>query len=160
MDRPRKKRILWGTSARKRILHETPMTFDLDRAPHSAVAVVYEGPLHSNMARHAPQHVKPLDAASQTYVQYMSPRDLCRVPLHMGKYHRSSVEGRDSGGGRDDDEHDQNKRFPGSSTRLANATTRCLALPQRDYMFFYLSLTDSSMMTATRTINQAASMNK
>jgi len=31
-----------------------------------------------------------------------------------------------------DEEHDQNKRFPGSATRLANATTPCLALPQRD----------------------------
>lgn len=57
--------------------------------------------------------------------------------------------------GHDDDEHDQNKRFPGSSTRLANATTApCLALPQRDFLIFHLSLTDSSMMTATATISQ------
>lgn len=95
MDRPRKKRIVGGVevgsvvrrfpSARKRIARNSHDYFDdLDRAPHSAVAVVYEGPLHSNMAHHAPQDVKPLDSASQTYVQYMNLRDLCRVPLHMG----------------------------------------------------------------------------
>jgi hypothetical protein len=94
-----------------------------------------------------PPDVKPLDAASRTHVQYMTSETCAAFPCMGDIAEALWKDGTPEG---HDDEPDQNKRFPGSSTRLANATTPCLALPQRDCLS--VSLTDSSM-TATRTIN-------
>lgn len=93
MDWSRKKGTVGGVevgsvvrrfpSARKRIARKS---HDLNlTGRHIPLLPLYMRALYTQIWHTMPPRMSnPLDSASQTYVQYMNLRDLCRVPLHIG----------------------------------------------------------------------------